>query len=264
MLTDTLAPCGLDNLEPAPVQEPIVVHSSYGRLRVHLPHWSCTREDDLAAVVSHLSGVTYAEANPLTGNLLILFDPEQTSKEALLDALPLIRPVQQLPQLEVYYPNEAAEAIAAPDEPRPLGYVTGVRRFVYKILGWTSVGLAVVGAITPGIPTAPFVILAGYFFIRSSPEAHQWLRNSRWFGTMLRDWEEHRGIRRSVRNVAVGLIGASMLLTPLLGLPVPVLATILVCQVIGLTIVLRIKVIDPVTSEPSTSAPALALQAQAP
>ena len=131
-------------------------------------------------------------------------------------------------------------------QPRyPIRYMTGVGRVVYKMLGWASVGMAVVGAITPGIPTAPFVIIAGYFFIRSSPESHQWLRQTRWFGPLLRDWEEHRGVRRGVRNVALALIAGSAVATLFLGLPTWLTASILTCQAVGFVFVSTLHVIQP-------------------
>jgi uncharacterized membrane protein YbaN (DUF454 family) len=133
---------------------------------------------------------------------------------------------------------------------KPVVYVTGMGRVVYTTLGWTSVGMAVVGAITPGIPTAPFVILGGYFFIRSSPEAHEWLRQSRWFGPILRDWEEHRGVRRSIRNAAVALIGGSMVVTTLMPLPTALTVTIVALQAVGLAIVMNLRVVDPVPFTP--------------
>jgi uncharacterized protein len=256
-----------DFVDGAPARELSVVHSSFGRLRVHLPHWSGTHDEQIVATLRRLRGVTHAEANPLTGNVLLLFEPQQTTAQALIELLPALRlelPVSSsLLQADYDYPlalvEEVSQAIAVPAEgldtyeAAPGTYMTGMRRVIYKALGWTSVGMAVVGAITPGIPTAPFVVLAGYFFIRSSPEAHKWLRQSRWFGTLLRDWEEHRGVRRSVRNAGAGLIGASMVLTPLLDLPLPLLATILPLQLIGLAIVLRLRVIDPILPAPAAA-----------
>ena len=92
----------------------------------------------------------------------------------------------------------AASSALAMNSTEPAGYVTGLRRKVYQVLGWASVGMAVVGFALPGIPGAPFVVLAGYFFIRSSPRSHAWLLQSRWFGPILRDWEQHRAVRPTI------------------------------------------------------------------
>ena len=128
---------------------------------------------------------------------------------------------------------------------RPVVFVTGARRVLYRVLGWGSVGMAVVGAILPGIPTAPFVILAGYFFIRSSPARPAWLEQSRWFGPILSNWEEQHAVSRTVKYLALGLIGTGMAFTLLLGLPVPLTAAIITFQVIGVVIVLSLQVAGP-------------------
>jgi uncharacterized membrane protein YbaN (DUF454 family) len=227
-----------DFTDSAPGREPSVVHSIYGRLRVHLPLWLGTREDEIAEEVMRFVGVTHAEANPLTGNLLILFQPSQISARALLEALPALR-LQSSPPIRLAEDLESESG----------DYVTGARRVVYQVLGWGSVGMAVVGAIMPGIPTAPFVILAGYFFIRSSKKAHTWLRESRWFGPILRDWEDHRAVRRSVRNAALALIVVSMAITIWLGLPQLLTVSIVALQVIGLAIILNLRVVDPKDTE---------------
>ena len=247
-----VAPFAELSAETSPLREPSVVHSTRGRLRVHLPHWSRTGDQPIAAAVSSLPGVLDAAASPLTGNVLILFDPQQTSVPALLGALPALRAARTV--------GPSAAPVKETDLPVPLPglpagwpqaeggtviYVEGTRAVLYKALGWSSVGMAVVGAITPGIPTAPFVILAGYFFVRSSPESHRWLRGTRWFGPVLRDWELYHGVRRSLRNAALVLIGGSMALTALIGLPAPVAVTIVALQAVGLAIVLRIKVVEP-------------------
>jgi uncharacterized membrane protein YbaN (DUF454 family) len=248
--------------EIAPALVPSVVHSSFGRLRVHLPHWSGARGEAISAGLRRFPGVTHAEANPLTGNVLILFEPRQTSARALLEALPALRlepgDHAHLLQGEDEHPAAPAEHIVGtnavlgqdhePEPALPGNYATGTRRVVYTALGWSSVGMAVVGAIVPGIPTTPFVLLAGYFFIRSSPQAHAWLRQARVFGPILRDWEEHHAVRPGVRHAALGLIGASMVATPLVGLPAPVVAVILALQVVGLTLVYRLRVVEPSSS----------------
>ena len=190
----------------------------------------------------------YAEASSLTGNLLILFNSQQISEQTLLaelQGLDASAPVVAPPQTVAVVPKDD------PPPTEPVVYVTGFRRRLYLALGWASVGLAVVGAILPGIPTVPFVVLASYFFIRSSPRTHAWLRRSRWFGPLLRDWEEHRGVKRGVKNTALGLMAVGLVITLLVGLPLAVVAMIVALEIIGLVIILRLPVIEP-------AAPALA------
>lgn len=83
---------------------------------------------------------------------------------------------------------------------------TGLRRFLYVVAGLTCVGIAYLGMILPGLPTTPWVLLASYCFSRSSPRLAWWLKRSPIFGRLLRDWDEHRGIRRPVKVFSVCLV----------------------------------------------------------
>ncbi|QBD75003.1 HAD family hydrolase [Ktedonosporobacter rubrisoli] len=67
--------------------EPQVLHSITGRLRVHLPGWEGGGKRSVESELRQLQGVQRAQANALTGNVLILFDPTQTSEQQLLKAL---------------------------------------------------------------------------------------------------------------------------------------------------------------------------------
>jgi uncharacterized membrane protein YbaN (DUF454 family) len=236
-----------------------VVHSSFGRLRVHLPD----PEGHITSRLCWQPGVYSAQSNKWTGNILILFNPRITNERNLLAhleaecmdgslvAVPPAPPPSALAALSTPADDEAAarlDDITYPAE--PVGYVTGFRRRLYEALGWASVGMAVVGAITPGIPTVPFVVLAGYFFIRSSPKAHAWLLQSRWFGPLLRDWEQQRAVKRSVKYTAVGLIVAAMAIILVLGLPPILVSLILALELIGLIIVLRLPVVEPTPTAP--------------
>ena len=81
--------------------------------------------------------------------------------------------------------------------------------------------MAYLGAVLPGLPTTPWVLLAGYCFSRSSPRLERWLKRSPVFGRLLRDWDEHRGIRRWVKVVAVCLVVTVVALSVVFGgLPV--------------------------------------------
>ena len=96
-----------------------------------------------------------------------------------------------------------------------------MRRVLFVAAGLMCMGLAYLGAILPGLPTTPWVLLAGYCFSRSSPRLHGWLKRSPVFGRLLRDWDEHRGIRRPVKVFAVCLVVTMVTLSITLGgLPV--------------------------------------------
>jgi hypothetical protein len=77
------------------------------------------------------------------------------------------------------------------------------RRAAYFVAGWVFVALAALGVVLPVLPTTPFLLLASTCFLRSSPRAQRWLAESRLFGPILRDWNEHRAVRRPVKVVAV-------------------------------------------------------------
>jgi magnesium-transporting ATPase (P-type) len=71
----------------SPAQGLEVVHSSRARLRVHLQGWSGREAPRIESSLRACPGVRSVEANPWTGNVLLVFDPEVTNERALLDAL---------------------------------------------------------------------------------------------------------------------------------------------------------------------------------
>ncbi|MBS1963585.1 MAG: YbaN family protein [Bdellovibrionales bacterium] len=77
-------------------------------------------------------------------------------------------------------------------------------------VGVVALGLGVVGAFLPLLPTTPFVLLAAGCFVKSSPRAHAWLYRQPVIGESLRLWERERSIAWSKKVLAVGMISASV------------------------------------------------------
>jgi len=67
-------------------------------------------------------------------------------------------------------------------------------RLLYLCIGCLAVGLGVIGAFLPIMPTVPFLIVALWAFSKSSERFHSWLYHHKTYGPMLRDWDEYRVI----------------------------------------------------------------------
>lgn len=87
---------------------------------------------------------------------------------------------------------------------------TSVSRGGLFALGWISVVLGAIGVFLPLLPTTPFLLLAAWCFLRSSPRMHAWIYGHRRFGPILRDWDERGAIRPSVKAVALSMIAFSL------------------------------------------------------
>lgn len=89
-------------------------------------------------------------------------------------------------------------------------HLEGTRRFALKAVGLFSVGLGLLGAFLPLLPTTPFVLLASVCFARSSPRLNEWLHEHDTLGPPLRAWEEHRALPRRAKLVTIGLLWVSI------------------------------------------------------
>ena len=107
--------------------------------------------------------------------------------------------------------------------------------------GVVALLLGALGVVVPGLPTTPFVLLAGACFVRASPRAHRWLLKNRTFGPMLREWEKHRSVSRRVKRFGLTAMAltAGFSLWALAGHPW-LQALVILGVAIGTTVVLRL------------------------
>ena len=79
-----------------------------------------------------------------------------------------------------------------------------VRRWLWLLLAYLSLGLGIVGIFLPGLPTTPFVLLSAYAAARGSERLHAWLLAHRLFGPMIRDWQASGAVSRRAKYWAIG------------------------------------------------------------
>lgn len=82
-------------------------------------------------------------------------------------------------------------------------------RHAYLLLGWSFFGLGAIGAVVPGLPTVPLMLVALWAFSKSSQRFHDWLYTHPVFGPPLQQWRNHRVIPVKAKLLAVVSIMAS-------------------------------------------------------
>ena len=79
-----------------------------------------------------------------------------------------------------------------------------------KVTGLFCVGLAILGAILPVLPTTVFLIMAAACFAKSSPRMQKKLLANKTFGPLIIDWQQHRSIPKKAKRMALLTIGLSV------------------------------------------------------
>ncbi len=94
-----------------------------------------------------------------------------------------------------------------------------IRRTIYIVCGTLCVALGVVGMVVPLLPTTGPLLLAAFFYSRSSPRFYHWLLHNRWFGAYIKNYREGRGIPLRSKVVTLAIlwvtIGSSIALLDL-------------------------------------------------
>jgi len=117
-------------------------------------------------------------------------------------------------------------------------------RTLYLALGGICVALGAAGVLLPLLPTTPFLLLASFFFVRSSPALDAKLRRSPLFGPLLEDWSRYRGVRLHVKITALSALGLAVTSSLYFG-ALSFHARIALCVLasIGAVVVLRLRTI---------------------
>ena len=85
-------------------------------------------------------------------------------------------------------------------------------RYVYLAIGGLFVGLGVLGAFLPVLPTTPFLLISLWAFSKSSHRLERWLLEHKRFGPKLVAWRSHRVIPLPAKLAAWGSMIASLTL----------------------------------------------------
>ena len=85
-----------------------------------------------------------------------------------------------------------------------------LKKKIYICVGLLAVGLGIIGAFLPVMPTVPFLLVALFCFERSSKKYHDMILNNKYFGKVLKDYYEGRGLTTSVKIKAILFLTCGM------------------------------------------------------
>ncbi len=88
-------------------------------------------------------------------------------------------------------------------------------RYGLIAFGWLCVGLGVIGAFLPVMPTTIFLILALWAFSKSSARFHGWLYSHPYLGRPLRAWQAHQVIPIPAKCLALTMMSLSVIFVTL-------------------------------------------------
>lgn len=91
-------------------------------------------------------------------------------------------------------------------------------RYLWLSLGILSLIIGFIGIVLPLLPTVPLMILAAFFFARSSPKLHQWLVEHKVFGEHIQNWNQTGAIARKAKYLATATIIGAFAFSVFLGL----------------------------------------------
>ena len=117
-------------------------------------------------------------------------------------------------------------------------------RLLWVFLGSLSVGMGVIGIFVPGWPTTIFLIIASYFYIRSSEKLYNWLINNKILGIYLKNYYSGKGMPLKAKIFSILMMWSFGLLSIFLWIPsnlMIVKITVFILLVIGTIFILRVK-----------------------
>ncbi len=211
------------------------VEARPGRIRIRHQGLSgdFERLSRVAEALSRLDTVESCKAIPWSHRLTIDFRPDNGVADWFVDQAE--RSFEELLASEAHAAKAATNLAEIGHHDGVTQVASGPARWLYLALGGGALVMTIVGLIVPGIPTVPFLLLSSYGFARSSPRINHWLRETRFFGPTLTEWEQHGGLSRSSKKKLVGLTVVIILVAVILA-PLSPLGLILILVMASLSV----------------------------
>ncbi len=114
--------------------------------------------------------------------------------------------------------------------------VSTARNTIYIVLGSISLILGTLGIFLPLLPTTPFYLLTAGLYLRSSEKLYKKAMSNKFFGTIVRDFQEEKAIPLKAKIFSVSLLWITILSSAYFFVPLLWVKILLVAIAAGVTV----------------------------
>ena len=111
-----------------------------------------------------------------------------------------------------------------------------MKKIIFRILGFTSLTLGIIGIVVPILPTTPFLLLSSYLFLNSSEKLYNRLRNNKILGQYIKDFQDDKAIPLKVKISSISLLWITISISAIFFVHILWLKLLLFAIAIGVTI----------------------------
>ena len=104
------------------------------------------------------------------------------------------------------------------------------------ISGTLSLLFGLIGVFLPILPTTPFLLLAAFFYAKSSHKFYNWLIHNRLFGKYIKDYREKKGVPLKVKVFAISFLWITILVSAFIIIQNLYISLLLVLIAVAVTI----------------------------
>lgn len=84
-------------------------------------------------------------------------------------------------------------------------------KYLLTISGLISLGLGILGAFLPVLPTTPLLLLAAFLFLKGNRNLYDWLMNHPRLGTYISNFVKHKAIPLRVKITSVSTLWLTLM-----------------------------------------------------
>ncbi len=110
------------------------------------------------------------------------------------------------------------------------------KRRLLIIAGTISTALGIVGIFVPILPTTPFLLLAAACYLRSSQRFYNWLLNSKFIGTYVRNYLQGKGMPLKIKIITILLLWLTIACSIIFAVESLIIRVLLLIVAIGVTV----------------------------